>query len=187
MFNYMTPVMLTDSTGYWFGFDDIFTGPVDEIIVLGLLALAVYIGIPGSDELLDSTIGVIDNVLNSANNISKKIRKYRTNVAVILSTLVISNISKLNQYDKHHIVAQKDPRAGMSRMVLLMSGIGINSADNLVAVRKPIHWVMHTNEYHAAVTITLWGAYSAGGTVGVKMSLKALNIIIEGGNGIFGN
>lgn len=53
--------MYTDSTGYWFGFDDIITGPIDELIVLSLLALAAAVGIPGaSDALSDLTNTLID-------------------------------------------------------------------------------------------------------------------------------
>ena len=27
----------TDPTGEWFGFDDVFTGPIDEIVILGAM------------------------------------------------------------------------------------------------------------------------------------------------------
>ncbi len=37
------PINRTDSTGFWFGWDDILTGPVDEIIVLLLLPLVIII------------------------------------------------------------------------------------------------------------------------------------------------
>jgi hypothetical protein len=186
----MTPVMLTDSTGYWFGFDDVFTGPVDEIIVLGLLALAVYIGIPGAAEILDSTVTIIDDILgpvnDAYNDLACKVKEYRNSIGMILSTLVVTNLSKLNHYDNHHIVAQNDPRAGMSRMVLSMSDIDINDSRNLVGVRKPIHWVLHTNEYHAAVTVTLWGAYAVGGKTGVESELATIKFLIEGANGKIG-
>ncbi|HAX02797.1 MAG: hypothetical protein A2Y45_04590 [Tenericutes bacterium GWC2_34_14] len=42
------PVIHIDSTGYWFGFGDIFTGPIDEILVLELLALVAAVGISGA-------------------------------------------------------------------------------------------------------------------------------------------
>jgi RHS repeat-associated protein len=40
----LNPVKYTDPDGNWFGFDDVFTGPVDEIIVIGGLSLAATCG-----------------------------------------------------------------------------------------------------------------------------------------------
>ncbi len=36
------PLKYTDPTGHWFGIDDTITGPVDEIVVLGILGIAAY-------------------------------------------------------------------------------------------------------------------------------------------------
>jgi len=66
------------------------------------------------------------------------------------------------------------------------ANIGVNDPRNLVMVRKPIHWVLHTNEYHAAVTVTLWAAYAIDGKDGVENALAAIKFLIEGANGIIG-
>ena len=43
------PVKYTDPTGRWFGFDDIITGPIDEIAVLGALTIIGAVSIYNSD------------------------------------------------------------------------------------------------------------------------------------------
>ena len=43
------PVKYTDPTGRWFGADDVFTGPIDEIVVLGALTIIGAVSIYNSD------------------------------------------------------------------------------------------------------------------------------------------
>ncbi|WP_057247445.1 MULTISPECIES: RHS repeat-associated core domain-containing protein [unclassified Ensifer] len=38
------PINNSDPNGHWFGVDDVFTGPVDEAVVIGSLAAAAYLG-----------------------------------------------------------------------------------------------------------------------------------------------
>jgi hypothetical protein len=82
--------MLTDSTGYWFGFDDIFTGPFDEIIVLGLLAIGTIVGIPGASNLLDD---VANSLISTFNDVKDKINDAKKSIPIaIVST--IANVTK---------------------------------------------------------------------------------------------
>ncbi len=55
------PVKYRDPNGKWFGFDDVFTGPVDEAIVVGLLATGAVLGVPGAQDALDNLSGAISN------------------------------------------------------------------------------------------------------------------------------
>ncbi len=69
--------------------------------------------------------------------------------------------------DAHHIVAAGDKRAGRARGFLFRWGIGINDSDNGVYLPKKwssqvpgledatAHEVIHTTEYHLAVTARL--------------------------------
>ena len=50
------PLRYKDPKGLWFGIDDVFTGPVDEIFVLGGLALLAYAGSDWAAKTLDSII-----------------------------------------------------------------------------------------------------------------------------------
>ena len=49
------PIMLVDPTGEWFVIDDVFTGPIDEIIIIGGLAILGLCGLPGATEALEAT------------------------------------------------------------------------------------------------------------------------------------
>ena len=177
------PVMHTDSTGYWFGFDDIFTGPIDEILVLGLLALAAALGIPGTSDALGDLTSTIGDTINK---ISDGINAEKEKLSALLEVLVIKNLSSRGKHDWHHIVAQKDPRAALSRIMLARCNIDVNSIDNMVSVCRPMHWVMHTTGYHASVTVLLWTSYGIAGVDGVKTTLAAIKIIIETASGNIG-
>ena len=44
------PVRYTDPDGKWFGFDDVFTGPIDELAVLGIIVIYGAIRIYNNDS-----------------------------------------------------------------------------------------------------------------------------------------
>lgn len=50
------PINLRDSLGLWAGVDDVFTGPVDEIIVVGILATAAMLGIEPAQRALNALV-----------------------------------------------------------------------------------------------------------------------------------
>ena len=57
------PVKYVDPDGKWFGIDDVLTGPVDEILVIGALLLLAALGNKKAKELLDSIENLIENIL----------------------------------------------------------------------------------------------------------------------------
>lgn len=57
--------------------------------------------------------------------------------------------------DAHHIVAQSDQRARVSRRRLFGVGIGINDADNGAFMTSFAHDRIHTDKYHASVAYEL--------------------------------
>jgi hypothetical protein len=61
------PVKFIDPNGKWLGFDDAFTGPIDEIVVFGALSIAAAFGstwaIEKQEQLADCIIGVANKVL----------------------------------------------------------------------------------------------------------------------------
>ena len=59
--------------------------------------------------------------------------------------------TKLNKYEVHHIVAQKDRRAADSRKLLTKANIGINSSNNKVSIKYRLHKFIHTDSYHKNV------------------------------------
>ena len=76
---------------------------------------------------------------------------YLTNVM----SEVMQRASRSWRNDVHHIVARTDARAARSRNILCKLGISINSKYNLVTINKGLHARLHTNSYHAAVTLIL--------------------------------
>ena len=53
----------------WFGFDDVFTGPVDELIVLGILTVAVALGAPGAEQALQGVEDVLSDLFNAVGDV----------------------------------------------------------------------------------------------------------------------
>ena len=72
------PVKYVDPTGRWFGFDDIITGPIDEIAVLGALTIIGAVSIYNSDAnknfaeaLKESCENNVEKIKNLVSNKSK--------------------------------------------------------------------------------------------------------------------
>lgn len=59
------PVNKSDPNGHWFGIDDAFTGPVDEAVVVGALAIGAYFGCSSCGKALNA---IHDAVFSSSNN-----------------------------------------------------------------------------------------------------------------------
>ena len=95
------PVMRTDSTGMWFGFDDIFTGPVDEIIILGALACgALWLGaqlvIPGASNALDTVGGWVDSAIQKVDSGISKIKNKAKQAMVTLIAVTALELKREN-------------------------------------------------------------------------------------------
>ncbi len=97
-------------------------------------------------------------------------------VDYIMSRIVSSKM--WDNRDKHHIVAKRDRRAGKARIILEKYGIGINDEINTVYVRKPLHWVVHTNIYHGTLTMNLMIADYLGGEQGVTNVLGVYKAVL---------
>lgn len=72
----LNPLRYTDPTGRWFGIDDVVTGPVDEIIVVGGLAIAAAAGSQWAQNNLDKIKGVFSS--SSGSDESKAVAEAQT-------------------------------------------------------------------------------------------------------------
>jgi len=59
------PVKYTDPDGNWFGADDVFTGPIDEIFVIGVLSLAAWAGFKPAQDALNKISNALSEVISS--------------------------------------------------------------------------------------------------------------------------
>jgi RHS repeat-associated protein len=82
------------------------------------------------------------------------------------STILAKNIAEATNAVKrqfeasHHIVAENDPRAAVSRAILAGVNMDINSAFNGMNMSVLYHSRLHTNLYHATVEAALSGSVS---------------------------
>jgi RHS repeat-associated protein len=60
------PVNRIDPDGKWFGADDVFTGPVDEIVVIGGLAVAAACGSKWAADTLDNMGKVFNQIVSNS-------------------------------------------------------------------------------------------------------------------------
>ena len=65
-----------------------------------------------------------------------------------------------NQYELHHIVAQKSLRAIPARAILFLVDIGVNDECNTVLLKKAVHKFLHTSLYFSYVNYTVCSAYT---------------------------
>ena len=63
------PTVYVDPTGEWFGIDDVITGPIDEIIVIGGLLLLGACGVEWADEAIDATTEVLTGLYDGVGDI----------------------------------------------------------------------------------------------------------------------
>ena len=76
------PVKYTDPTGRWFGFDDVITGPIDEIVVLGTLTIIGAVSIYNSDANKNFGEALEESVENNVEKIKELFsNKSETSVA----------------------------------------------------------------------------------------------------------
>ena len=57
-------------------------------------------------------------------------------------------------------------------------GISVHDERNLVYVRKPLHWVLHTKQYYFIVNISVWAGDTFGGEEGVFFVLDCLSGVL---------
>lgn len=66
------PIYKSDSTGKWFGIDDVFTGPVDELIIIGLLAFLAGLGVGWAQDAASDLSSILSNTFKSSISIFSK-------------------------------------------------------------------------------------------------------------------
>ena len=158
-----------------------------ELIEAVLLVVAVAVGtalvvqVETDTHILSNTYdylsGKVDNLVD---NLKDKFESFKNRVAFEVSEYVHSLTLKKqsNGTDKHHIVARIDSRAEKSRAILIKHGIGINSDDNLVEMKREYHWILHTNLYYTLLEKSLSIADSLGGETAVRGVLKVFKGIL---------
>lgn len=99
------PVNLVDPLGLWLGFDDIITGPVDEILVIGGLSLAAWLGSQAADDFLQKILKKISSLSSSTGcpdpceELAKEIKKTVKDIRGAKRN-IREHIDKLNKYRK---------------------------------------------------------------------------------------
>ena len=140
--------------------------------ILSLCAVATVGYVESETHVISNTIEFITNSINETlDDIKDKIIEFAT-------ALVVKN--DYNSFERHHIVAKRDPRAWFSRIILSKSGIDINDPRNLVYVKKGYHRVLHTNVYYGILNISIGVGYLINGSEGVEDILEFYQIILGG-------
>ena len=136
--------------------------------------VTTVVAVESNTHFIENTVkGVAEKASSIIDNVHKLITAYA-------AKLVANRF--YNSYEKHHIVAKKDPRAALSRLILKASGIDINDDINLVDVKKGYHRVLHTNVYYAILNTSMAFAYISNGSDGVKDMLLFYRKILGGLN-----
>ena len=108
----------------------------------------------------------VESLQNNLDDLSDTIEKTITSY---VATLVPKK--EYDSFERHHIVAKKDPRAEISRAILERVEIGINDPRNLVDVKKEYHRVLHTDLYYDILNTSMCIGYFTNGTEGVEFVL----------------
>ena len=66
------PIYRSDSTGKWFGLDDVFTGPVDELIIIGLMTFLASLGIGWAQNSIDNLSNIVSNTYDTISSVFAK-------------------------------------------------------------------------------------------------------------------
>ena len=95
--------------------------------IIGILALCAVAAV----GYAESETHVISNTIESiTNSIDETLDDIKDKIIEFATALVVKN--DYNSFEKHHIVAKRDPRAWFSRIILSKSGIDINDPRNLI-------------------------------------------------------
>ena len=141
------------------------------VMALGAIVLATVI------SYVESETGVISDTFEGINSL------ITATIGAIGSAIAefADSMTKKRDYDdteKHHIVARIDPRAEPARIILRVSGIGINDPRNLVDMDKGYHRVLHTNGYYTLLNLSILGGYIFNGTEGVEEVLETYKAVL---------
>lgn len=133
-----------------------------------------------------TTVAAVESNTHFIENTVKGVAEKASSIIDNVHKLITAYAAKLvanrfyNSHEKHHIVAKKDPRAALSRLILKASGIGINDDINLVDVNRGYHRVLHTDVYYAILNTSMTFAYISNGSDGVKDMLLFYKNVLGG-------
>ncbi len=186
LFSYCSnnPIMMVDENGHWAIAGFALAAAIVFLIVLLYIACTTkehhfYTSSESDNSIFGKNNGIlIDGLLLW---VTEDLDKFNESVRNSFVDYIMSRIvsSKMwDNRDKHHIVAKRDRRAGKARIILEKYGIGINDEINTVYVRKPLHWVVHTNIYHGTLTMNLMIADYLGGEQGVTNVLGVYKAVL---------
>jgi RHS repeat-associated protein len=172
------PVMMVDPSGNLAILG--LTLTLTQVILIVAVVLIVYTYIMYYSETVNNSLGRV--LEDTFNDIGKKLKEEAERLSGTLALAIEKAQEKMRENrntHEHHIVAQTDPRASISRMALRMANIPIDHKDNIVTVNEAMHWYMHTTQYHAIVTVIVWAGYSLNGKQGVEASLRVMKTVIQ--------
>ncbi|MGN0744827.1 MAG: RHS repeat-associated core domain-containing protein [Christensenellales bacterium] len=148
-------------------------------IIAALAALFVTAAVVTTVVAVESNTHFIGNTVKG---VAEKTSSIIDNVHKLITAYAAKLVANrfYNSNEKHHIVAKKDPRAALSRLILKASGIGINDSINLVDVNRGYHRVLHTDVYYAILNTSMAFAYIVNGSAGVEEMLWFYKSILGG-------
>lgn len=146
-------------------------------ILLVMAIVALVASIEKETHFISNAVDSLVNEIDDA--LEKEFKLIYEAILGYVSSLVIKRDYKGDK-EVHHIVARRDPRALLSRLILADCNIGINSRENTVAMNKSYHKVLHTNLYYSLLNFSIFVGYFNGGEKGVRTVLKIYKEILGG-------
>ena len=146
-------------------------------ILLVMAIVALVASIEKETHFISNTVDSLVNEIDDA--LEKEFKLIYEAILGYVSSLVIKRDYKGDK-EVHHIVARRDPRALLSRLILADCNIGINSRENTVAMNKSYHKVLHTNLYYSLLNFSIFVGYFNGGEKGVRTVLEIYKKILGG-------
>ena len=160
-YSYNSPVIFKDCTGFV---------AVITITAGVSISLSAAIAFLAKTILVFAVLAVLldKNFWKTLSKAITNVWKYAVNTVGYLTTAiseVIEATKKARKYsgnEDHHIVAQKDGRAELSRILLKKYELDPSQKYNIVTIKKTLHKHLHTSAYHYGVYLVLKGLESRG-------------------------
>ena len=146
-------------------------------ILLVMAIVALVASIEKETHFISNTVDSLVNEIDNA--LEKEFKILNEAILGFVSSLVIKRDYKGDK-EVPHIVARRDPRAVLPRLILEDCNIGIDSTENTVAMNKSYHKVLHTNLYYLLLNFSIFVGYFNGGEKGVRTVLKIYKEILGG-------
>lgn len=139
-------------------------------LVFAWLAVCALIAIENETHFLSKSLTILSQSLE---DINKKMEEF-----FISFVTTLYNDNQYGTTEKHHIVARKDPRALISRVILDYANIGIEDERNKVDMKKEYHKVLHTDLYYGILNLSMFFGYISNGSQGVEGVLSFFKNIL---------